>query len=426
MNNKRGFLLATNAIHMQRYEKFLTAKEKFYEYIKNNSNADPKQLYLSVDGRDLGFQAKLAVMQIECRQKTAHKLSSFTRYDEFLFPSVLASEQSTHQCVAAYHASLVGSGLSVVDMTAGLGIDAFSFARAGNRVTAIELDHERAATLRHNAEVLRTNMVVVEDDSLVWMRDRRTGSFDVLFVDPARRSSDSRRTYFFRDCIPDIVSNISELRSYAPVMMVKASPILDIHQIIKELSGVTSVHLVCVKGECKEVLVICDSSMSDKDPEITAIDMESNDEAAVKIRSEWKTRFSKLGNACPIATHTDMTSGTYLYDPNAAVHKLNCSAAICKDFPELKKLSYNTDLYCSSTLYESFPGRIFVISSILDRRSIKSMKRAQCMIAVRNYPLSAEQLRKKLNASQGETTVIYGCSVGAPAKPTLLMCYRHS
>ncbi|MDE6393076.1 MAG: hypothetical protein K2L59_07420, partial [Muribaculaceae bacterium] len=94
---------------MQRYEKFPSAGKNFYDYIKNNSKADPKQLYLSANGKDLGFPAEFAVIQIECRQKTARKLSAFLTFDEFLFPSTLAAEQSTHQCVASYHCRLYTS-----------------------------------------------------------------------------------------------------------------------------------------------------------------------------------------------------------------------------------------------------------------------------------------------------------------------------
>ncbi len=52
---------------MQRYEKFPSAGNIFYEYIKNNLNADPKRLYLCVNGKNMGFPAEFAVTQIKCR-----------------------------------------------------------------------------------------------------------------------------------------------------------------------------------------------------------------------------------------------------------------------------------------------------------------------------------------------------------------------
>ena len=410
---------------MQRYEKFPSAGNIFFEYIKNNLNADPKRLYLCVNGKNMGFPAEFAVTQIECRQKSTRKLSSFVRHGEFLFPSTLASEQSTHQCVAAYHARIAGSGKKIVDMTAGLGIDAFTFAREGNMVTAIELDDARAAILRHNTEVLGLrNVEVIEADCLEWMKSKNAGSYDILFIDPARRASDNRRTYLFKDCIPDIVSNLHELRSFASVMMIKASPILDISGIIKEIEGVTSIHIVCVKGECKESLVILDSSRPAGNPEIIAVDLDEDENAEIRIRSLWKTRFSDLGGDCRLAELSDLEGEVYLYDPNAAVHKLNCREALSRDFPDLKKLSVNTDLYCSRIRHDNFPGRVFSISGIIDKKSARSLCKSRCEVAVRNYPLTAEQLRKKLHLSSGGESFIFGCSVGVRQKPVILHCIR--
>lgn len=422
---KEGLFCSLNAIHMQRYEKFPSAGKNFYDYIKNNSKADPKQLYLSAKGKNLGFPAEFAVTQIECRQKTARKLSAFLNRSEFLFPSTLAAEQSTHQCVASYHALIAGTGKTIADMTAGLGIDAFSFARGGNMVTAVELDHMRAEILKHNSEVLELhNVDVVEADCLKWMRSKKSGVFDILFIDPARRGSDSRRTYLFRDCLPDIVSNMAELRSFAPVMMVKASPILDISGIVREIDGVTSIHIACVRGECKESLIILDGSRPAGNPEIVTVDLEADDNAGVLIRSIWKTAFADLGGDCALADLQDLREGMFLYDPNAAVHKLNCQSALCKDFPDLKRLSANTDLYCSHVRYDSFPGRIFSISGILDKKSARSIQGSRCEVAVRNFPLTAEQLRKKLHVCSGDDSYIYGCSVGVRPKPVMLRCQR--
>ncbi len=410
---------------MQRYEKFPSAGNIFYEYIKNNLNADPKRLYLCVNGKNMGFPAEFAVTQIECRQKSTRKLSSFVCHSEFMFPSTLASEQSTHQCVATYHAQIAGSGKKLVDMTAGLGIDAFTFAREGNTVTAIELDDARAAILRHNTEVLGLrNVEVVEADCLEWMKSNAAGSYDILFIDPARRASDSRRTYRFKDCIPDIVSNLPELRSFATVMMVKSSPILDISGIIREIEGVTSIHIVCVRGECKEVLVILDNTRPAGNPEIIAVDLDDDDDAVIRIRSLWETRFLDLGGDCCLAELSDLEGEVYLYDPNAAVHKLNCRNALSKAFPNLKKLSVNTDLYCSHVRHENFPGRVFSISGIIDKKSARSLCNSRCEVAVRNYPLTAEQLRKKLHLSSGGDSFIFGCSVGARQKPVILHCIR--
>lgn len=397
----------------------------FYEYVKNNANRDPGSLYLTAAGKDYDFPIDFAITQIECRRKVAGKLSSFISDDRFLFPSVQAAEQSTHQSVALYHASLAGSGKRVVDMTAGLGIDAFTLHKNGNKVTAIELDPERASILRHNSAVLDMDgFEIIEGDSIDWIKKNENRRFDILFIDPARRTSDNRRTYFFKDCVPDITSDIDILKASADRIMVKASPILDIHQIIRELKDVTSLHIVCYKGECKEILIIMDKDAQSDDPEIITVDIHEYKSAGTDRQDIWSLRFSDLGNRCPIAESSDLIPGSYLYDPNAAVHKLNCSSVLCDRFRDMKKLAANTDLYISPLLHESFPGRIFKIMDVPDKATLKQLRNGRFETAVRNYPMSAEDLRKKLKVVQGSDDFIFGCSVGMKSRPTILICKK--
>ncbi len=413
----------------------------FHEYIKKNSSADVRGLILAAHGRNHDFPVRFAVTQIECRQKTSRKLSSFISHDEFLFPSVQAAEQATHQCVAAYHARLVGSGKRIADLTGGLGIDAFTLAANGNSVTACELDAERAEVLSHNAKVLGLTDIRIENvDSIEWLR-QRTGRkpFDMIFVDPARRDAADRRKFVLRDCLPDIVGSWDTIRSSARRIMVKASPLLDIECALQEIPGIEEIHLVCVKGECKEVLLIAAGTETAGSadthtssviaaavaPAITAVDLDDTPDASLREISRWECTYDALGTAAPIADISAITPGTYLYDPNAAVHKLRCASALCEAYPGLFRVAANTDLYWSAELIEDFPGRRFRIESVPDSKEIKKLKGSRREVAVRNYPLTAEQLRTKLKVLPGgNENFIYGCRAGEKGTTLLLDCIR--
>jgi len=405
----------------------------FYEFIKKNSSADVRQLILSGHGGSTDFPLRFAVTQIECRQKTLRKLSSFIIHPEFLFPSVQAAEQATHQCVASYHALLAGGGLDVADLTGGLGIDAFTLAMHDNYVTVIELDSERANILRHNTNVLGLKkMRIIEGDSITWLKKVSAQKhFDLIFVDPARRDSYDRRKFMFRDCLPDIVGAWGEIIKSADRIMIKASPLIDIDCALRDFDSVEEIHLVCVKGECKEVLLIArggglpNSDVRKAPPRIIAVDVDDCQDASVSFISRWQCSYSDLGNVSEFLQDSDLSEGTFLYDPNAAVHKLHCSYALCCNYQGLVKLSANTDLYWSANHIKDFPGRTYRIAKVIDNRCIKFLKGSRYEVAVRNYPLSAEQLRIRLGVLPGgNDRFIYGCRVGDKAAKILLECLR--
>jgi len=410
--------------------------QEFHEFIKNHALEDVQRLYMSVHGKEYGFDTGYAICQIECRRKTSRKLSKWLREERFLFPCSEVAEQSTHQCVASYHAMLAGSGKKILDITAGLGIDAFTMAEAGNKVTAYELDSGRAKTLRHNAEILSLDVEVREGDSIKYLATQQ--KYDIIFADPARRDADRNRLYFLRDCLPDIVTNLPILAAHASCIMIKASPIVDLNNALKELGCVTEIHIVCVKGECKEVLLCCaskkrESSRTGKksvagndDVKVTVVDLEETEDASVQFRSRFDMMMEESANPQTYADIADMRPGSYLYDPNAGVHKLNCGEKLCAAYNGLKKLAPNTDLYVSEKLHEGFPGRIFRIVGLPGRKELKEMKGEACEVAVRNYTLRAEELRRKVGLKSGGDKFLFGCKVGLRQVPILPLCEKIS
>lgn len=421
-----NFVVQTDNPTANIMKKSIELSADFWNYIKNNSSKDCKYLLLRDSDKNLRFPLDFAVTQIESRQKAGRKLSVFTSIDNFIFPTVLAAEQATHQCVAAYHAQLVGHNLDVLDMTAGLGIDAMTMASLGNKVTAIELDDWRLDVFKHNISVSNlTNINPVSGDSVEWLSsgDGKNRHFDWIFVDPARRDHDNNRKYFLKDCLPDIVSAWPEISKHAYRIMVKASPIVDLNMALREIPGISEMHIVCVRGECKETLLLIDHL--ETEPTIKVIDLNENASGNAEPISIFSLPYSALNNDSPIATEADIRSGNYLYDPNAGLHKIACAKELCRQFKGLSRVSYNTDLYVSDELYIDFPGRIFMIQDLISGKKQKSLKGERIEIAVRNYPLTAEQLRKKLKTAPGiNDRFVFGMRVGQKQNPTLVDCLR--
>jgi len=68
-----------------------------------------------------------------------------------------------------------------------------------------------------------------------------------------------------------------------------------------------------------------------------------------------------------------------------------------------------------------FPGRVWRVKEKGERLKAKG-EGLKANVLVRNYPLSAEQLRKKLRLRDGGEEYVIGCRIAG--KPTLLWAER--
>ena len=94
--------------------------------------------------------------------------------------------------------------------------------------------------------------------------------------------------------------------------------------------------------------------------------------------------------------------------------KAGCFTEVEERFP-VRQIAPNSHLFLSDVEIEDFPGRKFQILAIssMNKQDIKkyfseflvSMKSAN--IAVRNFPLTVEQLQKKLKLKDGGDTYIF-------------------
>ena len=82
----------------------------------------------------------------------------------------------------------------------------------------------------------------------------------LIYLDPARRNEQGGKTVLINDCTPDVITLESELLEKADTVMIKLSPMLDWHRAVDELNRigdvVREVHIVSVRNECKELLII--------------------------------------------------------------------------------------------------------------------------------------------------------------------------
>ena len=303
-------------------------------------------------------------------------------------------------------------GGRLADLTGGMGVDTYFMSLCATHADYCEVDEGLCDTARHNFTALGAGNIACHcGDSIE--RIAALGHYDLIFIDPARRDSHGRKVAAFEDCTPNLLENLQTLREHCRQLMVKASPMVDIHTAVAQLGTVSEVHVVALNGECKEVLFMVGGTENDNasgQPKIHCIDLDGHGEECGG--AEYVFTWEEEAAAVPsFASET----GAYLYEPNAAVMKGGCYNSICGWFG-LKKLARNTHLYTGDNLIERFPGRRF---NVLQPMTLNSkvagrlIPEGRAHVVVRNYPLAAAELQKRLKLKEGGSLFVIGASLGS-------------
>jgi len=354
------------------------------------------------------------LQQVEGRERTADKLPTFASIPDWWYPVRLSCEQCSSELAARYKASLISNFKfqvsNFVDLTGGYGVDTYFISEQFEHTDYVEQNAELCRIASHNfslpyKEGMGVGSIAIHNCTAEEFLSSLTGEvgrgYDLIFLDPARRDSHGGKVFRLEDCTPNVVELLPTLRQHGKRLMIKLSPMLDLTQAVKELSVFStqwSVYVVAIKNEVKELLLLSGGS-----GQITAIDLDKKDQAFVFTREE-ESNSPLAINHSPFA---------FIYEPNAAILKAGAYKLVAERFG-LHKLDVNTHLYCSEQLIENFPGRIWRIT---EKQDLK-----QANVLCRNYPLTPEQLKKKLHLKDGGTAFIIGCRVAG--KPTLFYAER--
>jgi len=320
--------------------------------------------------------------QIQGR-KIARRKFPFLLKEHILFPPHLNLEQSSSQVTAEYKAGLI-SGNRFLDLTAGFGIDAFFMSQSFADVTLIEQNTGLLDLVRHNWQTLGKNATFI-NSTLQDFINIETDTYDVVFLDPARRDDAQRKKFLLSDLSPDILTIRHNLLKLAPTVVIKLSPLIDISYLLSVLDFVSAIQLIAVKNEMKEVVVVLKKDWT-AEPVITCVNLESQQPSFsfyIKEEVSAQPEFSEPLN--------------YLYLPNAAVLKAGAFNLISERF-NLKKLHPNSHLYTAEKHITDFHGRSWSAELI---KAGELKKGAQYNIISRNHPLTPEQIKKKYGLRDG-------------------------
>lgn len=401
--------------------------EKTWDFIRQHANDDVRKLALQ-GAKDAEVDLQMALQQIAGRQTARRKLPSWASVDGVVYPPHLNMEQCSSEQTARYKASLTpipspkGEGSDVfVDLTGGFGVDFYWMSQRFKQRVYVEQNESLCTISSHNFETLGHKCSVCCCDTATYLSTMP--HVDLVYMDPARRNEHGGRAYGIEDCSPNVLELLPLLMGKANRVMLKLSPMLDWRKAVEDLKYVSEVHIVSVDNECKELLLLLDQERS-ADLRVVCV----NDDSCFvffpgqgKIFPEERNGFS-LGEKRRFA----IGETAFLYEPNASIMKAGCFEAVEQRFP-IQQISQNSHLFLSSVEIEDFPGRRFQISSISSmnkqelRTALKEVERAN--ISVRNFPLSADQLRKKLKLKDGGDVYIFATTM-ADGEHRLLICRK--
>ena len=381
--------------------------EPTLQYISAHADSDVSHLALH-PSKDPQVDMAVALQQIAGRQKAKEKLPEWYATEGILYPKKVSMEQCSSSQTAEYKASLV-EGASFADFSGGFGVDTAAFSKKFGKGWYVEPQEELCELFQHNCKVLDINNVDIINGS---MEDNLASieHMDMIYLDPSRRDTHGRRVVSLTDCTPNLLEWKSALLERCNILMVKMSPMIDIFQTLRDLPETYAVHVVAVEGECKEVLFLLSRRdapwhVSTTDPTIVAVDI--NKIATTRVVTTLQTERST-----PPRIATEL--GAYLYEPNAAVMKAGIFNALSQQF-QIAKLAKNTNLFTADELHEDFPGRVFRIEAVHEfhpRKTAKELSHLEsASIAVRNFPLTAEELRKTLKIKDGNACYLFGCTL---------------
>ena len=391
-----------------------------------NRGAEPSRIALSVKAA-ADVRPMVVAQQVDAYNRLVSKVPTWAKQDGLQFPFPVAIQQCSSEPLARFRQKII-EGESLADLTGGLGVDCYFMGRNMRRVVYVDAHPDAVEAVRHNYSVLgvsNTDFVNSTAEEYLKTCEEASVRFDNIFIDPSRRSSSGGRVFRLEDCSPDVTKIAPSMLRVADTVYIKLSPLLDISQVISQLPCVSDVYAIGHATECKDLLVVLKSGQDAHSEPIIHAQMLSDDGEPVSpisfCQSEEKSAVARLADHLP-------SVGEKIFVPSPAVMKA-APFSLLTNIYDLVMLGSGTHIYLGQNDIADFPGRRFVIVGVFDlsKSSVGELRKAYptAAVAVRNFPMSADELRKKLKIGESSQNFLFGV-FAASGKPQLIVCHKLS
>lgn len=380
--------------------------EETRAFIAAHASDDVRRLALNAKVAE-GVDLRAALVQIEGAQRLKYKAPRFAATAGVEFPERISLEQCSSEATAAYKADIIRRAVAargcMADLTGGLGVDFMAMSPCFEKAVYVERNEELCALARNNFPAMGLggfSVVCAEAEEFL----SSMKPVDFMFLDPARRSNCNRKVVLLGDCTPDVTRLLPSIRERCSFLMLKLSPMLDISAAGAALGKCTEIHVVAVGGEVKEIIAFIDFSC-ESDTLIVCSD--------ICGAQTFVFSFRMREERAAVCDFTDEI-GNFLYEPAAPVLKAGAFRLPAQRYG-LKKLHPNTHLYTSDEINRDFIGKIFKVESVVgfSKKEIKQLCSSlpQANVAVRNFPMQAEELRSRLRIKDGGDGYVFGVTL---------------
>ena len=397
------------------------------QFITDHLSDDTTRLLLSAH-RYTDIDVPYAVDQIEARRRIRNKLPEWYAEPDLVMGGRIPAEQCSSEPAARFKREvMLKDARSLCDMTGGMGVDFWYMSQGLDYAIYTERQPHLCAAARHNFEVLQSKDTC--NKTRIEIREGLSTELpipdvDVIYLDPARRSDDGSRIYEISDCEPDVVAWQDDLLAHCRQLITKVSPMADITRSVSRFKHVTDVYILSVKGDCKELL-FSQSSVSGNAEGKNSYMVHCLDflpERTIEFNFPHNEETAGICNS----EHLTTTLGPYFYEPDVSIMKAQGFNALLSAF-DVQMLDHDCHYFTSSALIPDFPGRVFAIDEQLEfaSRSLKTLRSRipQTNIAVRNFPLAADELRRRAGIRDGGEVYLFGATLSTVG-PVLVRCHK--
>lgn len=299
----------------------------------------------------------------------------------------------------------------MLDLSAGMGVDALYFSSHFQQTLLVEPNVSLADITAHNLKLLAPEAAIFieKGKTAAAFLESFSTRVDLIYVDPSRRDDTGKKVFKLQDCEPNVIALMPRLMDLSNTILIKTSPLLDITSVCESVRFVKNVYVLSINNECKELLFHIEKGHL-SNYQIHAVDVSRNLHFSFFAEEEKSYRAQECA---PLQ---------YLYEPDASLLKAGAFNMIQKNYP-LYKIHQHSHLYTSSEWIPNFQGRIFIIDAMVkpDRKKIhEALAGHQANLSIRNFPGSVAQLRKKWQLKEGGIRYLFATTLQNEGKAVII------